>query len=59
VAGVETDADAGFVFNLINNLGEVLEAETEIGALARRVFDDGGYAAGLIQRPVDRFGDGS
>ncbi len=37
--------------------GDLLETETEVAPLARRVLDDGGYPFRFGEGDVDRFGD--
>ena len=57
VAGIDADADAGFIFHAVDNRREVLELKAEVAALAGGVFDHRGDAFGLRQRDIDRFGD--
>ena len=56
-AGIDADADAGFIFHAIDDGREMLELKAEVAALAGGVFDHGGDAFGLGQRDIDRFGD--
>lgn len=57
VTGVDADTDAGLVLYFVDDGGKVFEAETQIGALAGGVFDNGSDAAGVIEGDVDGFGD--
>lgn len=57
VAGIDADADTGFIFHAIDDGREMLELKAEVAALAGGVFDHGGDAFGLGQRDIDRFGD--
>ncbi len=54
---VEADPHPVVRIDLLDDPGELLEAETEVAPLARRVFDDGGHPFGFGEGDVDRFGD--
>lgn len=57
MAGIDADADAGFIFHTVDDGREVLELKAEVAALASGVFDHRSNAFGLRQRDIDRFGD--
>lgn len=57
MAGIDADADAGFIFHAVDDGREVLELKAEVAALASGVFDHRSNAFGLRQCDIDRFGD--
>lgn len=57
MAGIDADADAGFIFHAVDDGREVLELKAEVAATASGVFDHRSNAFGLRQRDIDRFGD--
>ena len=57
VAGVDADAHPRFVLHALDQVGEVLEAESEVRTLPRGVLDHRRHATGLVQRQVNRLRD--
>ena len=57
VAGVDADAHARLILHAVDQVGEVLEPESEIRTLPGRILDDGRDAVRAVQREVDRLGD--
>ncbi len=57
MAGIDADADAGFIFHTVDDGREVLELKAEVAATASGVFYHRSNAFGLRQRDIDRFGD--
>ena len=57
VAGVDADADARLVFDLVDDVGEVLELPAEVAALPRRVLQHQRHPAGVVEGTVHALGD--
>ena len=57
VAGVDADAHPRFVLHALDQIGEVLEAESEVRTLPRGVLDHRRHAVRAVERHVDRLGD--
>ena len=57
VAGVDADAHPRFVLHALDQVGEVLEAESEVRTLPRGVLDHRRHAVRAVERHVDRLGD--
>ena len=57
MAGVDADPHARFVFDPLDQVGQMFEGEPEVRTLSGRVFDHGRHAAGLVQCDVDRLGN--
>ncbi len=57
VAGINTDADAGFVLHAVNNGGQVFKLKAEVAALAGGIFNDCGHAFGFSQRNINGLGN--
>ena len=47
MAGIDADANAGFVFNAVNDGGKMLKFKTEVTALTGGIFDNRGHAFGF------------
>ena len=56
VARVDANPYTALVLHLVDDIGQMLEAEPHVGALTGRVFDDGGHPLRLVQGEVDAFG---
>ena len=57
MAGVDADPHARLVLHLADDVGDMLEAEPDVGALPCRVLDDCRDTLRLVESHVDAFGD--
>ena len=57
VAGVDAEPYSRLILDAVDDIGQLLECEAEVGALSRSVFDNGRNAACRVERYVDRLGD--
>ncbi|MNV21166.1 hypothetical protein D3C71_1120940 [compost metagenome] len=57
MAGIDTYANAGFVFHTVDDRCQMFKFESQIAALTGGVFNDCRHALSLGQRNVDRLGD--
>ena len=57
MAGINTDADAGLIFNAVDNGGKVLKLKSKVAALSGGIFDNCRNALGLSKGDVDGFGN--
>ena len=57
MAGVDTHADAAFIFHSVDYGGKMFESISQIGALTGGGFNHRAYSFGLVKRHVERVDD--
>jgi hypothetical protein len=57
VAGINADADAGFIFHAVDDGRQMFKLKAEVAALAGGIFNDRRHAFGFSQRDIDGLGN--
>ena len=57
MTGINADTHARLVLDLVDDIRQVFEPESQVGTLSGRVLDDGRDALRAVEGDIDRLGD--
>ena len=57
MTGIDTYSNPVFIFNFVDNIGQLFKSISQIRPLSGRILKHGTDTLGLIQRDIDRFGN--